>query len=251
MNCSSFESALEQATETREPLSAQAAAHAQSCTACGQRMLRSQLLDDVIAAWRLTTPPRGLVDSVLAKLAEPAAEIAGSFNDAEEFDTVATHASTMSASNWESSVPARKTTTKSARSSFFAVATIAACLMIAIVTSMRSPQSAFSPETQLAKVSSPVTETRLDSPFDVPGALSTVLASLQSEYRGIASETTSAANEIVASIPDRDSELLDVDQPEMFPAADEVTRALNPIGSRVGSALGFLLQTIPSEVPAG
>ena len=92
-----------------------------------------------------------------------------------------------------------------------------------------------------------------NSPIDLPLTLTEVFSDLRSEYRDLASETTSVARDLVNGLPVR-VEVPVRPQPDVVvfgPTANDVGRIWRPIGSRVESALSFLWQTVPSEVPSG
>ena len=121
MNCIEVESAAEYATEMREPLPEAVLAHARACAHCQQIWALNHQLDEVIGVWRQSAPPAGLVDNVLAKLADPTFA-------SEPQDLSDLRSEPLVVRNPHDSAPARR----SNRTQTVAVTSMAACLFIAI-----------------------------------------------------------------------------------------------------------------------
>ena len=270
MNCIEFESALEFSIETRLPLEHLAVNHILDCDRCRSEWEIRCQLDTAIDEWRSdvgiqavadltdqqlsslanamhpTIPPVDLCDLVLAELLEPAI----------------TYGVAKPNLTGHQLLPQRGLRTKSKgpdiqrRSGFLAVVAVAACLMLAVIfaTNQADRDSA-----ELVRVSPPsdieksATPTAPPTPLDVSQTLTAVLSDIRSEYREMASETTSVARDLVNALPQHVTVPFPAsrDEVELTPTSGDVVRIWRPISSPVESALGFLWQAVPSEVPAG
>ncbi len=270
MNCIEFESALERSVETRLPLEQLAVNHILDCDSCRSEWEIRCQLDTAIDAWRsdlgieavagltdqqLTslanaihpaTPPAELCDLVLAELLSPAIAYGAAKPDLTSHQLL----------------PPRGLRSKSKEndirrlSSFLAVASVAACLLLAVIfaTNQADRNSA-----ELARVSAPsviqqpITPPATPTSLDVSQTLTAVLSDIRSEYRDMASETTSVARDLVNALPQHVIIPFPAsrDEVELTPSSGDVVRIWRPISSQVESALGFLWQAVPSEVPAG
>ncbi|MEI8021487.1 MAG: hypothetical protein WCH39_24975 [Schlesneria sp.] len=240
--------------------------HTLECESCRREWEIHCQLDTVIDAWRseigiqaltgLTDQqmkafaagidpaslPAGLRDSVLAELIDPALTRGLSQPDAgthHGLPRTAIH------SKSEDSDSLR-------RSGILAVASVAACLALAVIfATNQARRSSF----DLARVSpAPAIEQPITvTPLDVSQTLTAVFSDIRSEYREMASETTAVARDLVNVFPQHVSVPFQAthDELELHPTSGDVVRIWRPISSQVESALGFLWQAVPSEVPAG
>jgi hypothetical protein len=231
MNCIEFEIAVEMAVEQRQPLDSALLEHAQSCPECQQVWEMHQGLESALTVWRFAEAPAGLADAVLRDLGRP------ELTESSEIPLV--------------SLPRTSSTVRTAksnRSSSVAILAMSACLMIAAVFVVRASRQGSVDLAQQKLRSNDST-----AAVDLPGTLTEVLSELKSEYSGMAVETTTAAREMVNAIPRPETVAMlpDADEFPLNEASSEMTRILKPIGTQVGSALGFLWQAVPSEIPSG
>jgi hypothetical protein len=88
---------------------------------------------------------------------------------------------------------------------------------------------------------------------DYSETVSDVISELKSEYNGIASETSAVVDAIADAMsthaPTKPATA--ESDADGFPKAGEASRVWQPIGSRVKTALGFLLLALPGERPKG
>lgn len=242
MNCIEFESAVEHAVETREPVSEMAIAHMKTCSNCQQMGALCQQLDQVIAVWRQLIPPVGMVDSVMSKLADAtyAAEPA-------DLSDLQVELKPQPVRTPHDPTPIRRST----RTQLLAMGSMVACLAVVSVGVFYSAPNA----TPLAQSERPpiAIEVTIDASYDVSDKLTGVLAGIQSEYHELANETTLAAQDMVTAIPLRvaESVLPTSTELDILPNTNSVKEILKPIGTRVGNAFSFLLEAVPTEIPAG
>ena len=186
--------------------------------------------------------PAGLRDSVLAELIDPALTSALSEPDAMTY-----HGLPRTAIH---SKP--KDSDSQRRSGILAVASVAACLVLAVIF---ATNQAGRSSVDLARVSPtpPIEQPITFTPLDVSQTLTAVFSDIRSEYREMASETTAVARDLVNVFPQHVSVPFQAshDELELRPTSGDVVRIWRPISSQVESALGFLWQAVPSEVPAG
>ena len=258
MNCTEFEAAVERAIESREPIAEDLFAHTTTCSTCRNVLELHQQLDAAIDAWRLATPPSGLVNSVLLELSEPSwSEDSAELRillGLDEFKTNQTKAEPAFVVRSKEPVVRRKT-----RTSALTMSSIAACLFVGVVLiTSYSGNNAIQQRNRLEHFFQNQTGNLSKTESSgVSSKLTELLTDLRSEYREIASETTSAAKEIVNVIPQRVAASIIAEtneitnEIELLPTSSDVTRMWQPIGSRVGTALSFLLQAVPSEFPSG
>lgn len=244
MNCVEFESAVEHAVEARAPLAEAAVAHAKVCSHCQQIWALNQQLDQIIGVWQQSSPPAGFVDSVIAKLTDPTYA-----SEPRDLSDLGLDLRPQPIRTPQCPFPVRRST----RTQMVAVVSMASCLLVAVIGLLYLTSESNPLANQLAKSDAFPIEVTTDASYNVSDRLAGVISGIRSEYREIASGTTSAAREIVTSIPLRvaESVLPDAEDFEMIPDANDVKRILQPIGARVGSAFSFLLETVPSEIPAG
>ena len=265
MNCIEFEAALEHSVETRQPLESLALKHTLECENCRSEWEIHCQLDSAIGAWRsgggiqalscltdqqlkaLATGigpeslPTGLLDSVLAELIDPALTVTRSEPDGR------THHGLPRTALYSKS----KDSDSQRRSGVLAVASVAACLVLAVVF---ATNQAGRSSVDLARVSPPpAIEHPVTTTLDVSQTLTAVFSDIRSEYREMASETTSVARDLANVFPQHVTVPFQAshDELELRPTSGDVVRIWRPISSRVESALGFLWQAVPSEVPAG
>ncbi len=263
MNCIEFEAALEISVEMRLPLEPAALNHTLNCDHCRSEWEIHCQLDSAIDAWRwnagiqavggladhqlkalastvhLVTPPSDLCDLVLAELTMSPVSLGSFKSDARDHQQLALR-----------SKP--KNSDSRSRSGFLAVASAAACVVLTVIfaTNRAGRSSA-----ELARVSTPPAIEQPTNPtsLDVSKTLTAVLSDIRSEYREMANETTSVARDLVNVFPQHVTVPFpsSPNEVELHPTSGDVVRIWHPISSQVESALGFLWQAVPSEVPAG
>ena len=232
MNCSEFETTLDELVDARgRQLSDAAAEHRQSCPACTQLWRDHCLLDAAVKLWRPVEVPASLIGLVLRSLHD---ERPLSQPKRIELDVALR---------------------PQARSGRWAVAATAACLALVCLFAIRSGNDgrdrpmAHSP---LAQSNNPTTLANA-APVEVSESVVALLADLKAEYRGLAEETNATARDLVAVLPQTvawPNPVLtngDGDEPSSVPAA-EIGRS---IGDQIGQAIGFLWQSVPSGEPSG
>ena len=229
MNCTEFEAALASSVETRQPLTTTAREHVTVCTECRIDFDVQQQLNAVIDVWRPVAPPLLLVSAVLSELA---------MQSAAGIPSVA--------------IAAERPTSRRIQSGRLAIASVATCLVLALVIGSR--QTGRNPA-DLAQVRLPQRADRIsaDEPLDVAETLTAVFSGLRSEYREMANDTTGVARELANALPQHVTiPAIPVrDEFERPRVAGNVARMWSPIGSRVENALGFLWQAVPGDVPSG
>jgi hypothetical protein len=280
MNCTEFEIAAESAVETRNPLIAAAIEHLSTCAECRHSWELQQQLNAVIEAWQTVQPSAGLADSVLAELAAPGGGVGrDSFKerdlkDAEEkrdqgqelsgmWDERPCSSTSASIENRAGAInlagpgtgpvyPATMGPNQKTRSAAFAIAAVAACMVVAALFATRFDVNG---RDDLAEIPHPKTTevAKTDVPLDLSSTLNEVFSDLKTEYHEMASETKAMAREMVIALPHRVDAVAvpDSENVELLPNSSDMVRMLEPIGSRVESAFGFLWNAIPSELPSG
>ncbi|WP_010586445.1 hypothetical protein [Schlesneria paludicola] len=258
MNCVEFESAVESAVEERQPLAEHVFEHASACAQCRTRLSLEYQLDLAIESWRSNEQPsEGFVDRILAELSQPV------WNDDSDLDDIlATHdasqlelASPTLPSNpkMETAVAPEAIEKAVRRSHQMALSSVVACLLLVAVTMSflsNVQHGTFNGLLTFHRMQ-PLTHDEL-AMLDVSDTIAEVFSDLKSGYREMASETSVAAREIVEAIPDMAAPPLPAaDDLDLLPDSSDMKRLWRPIGSRVSTALGFLWQTVPSEIPAG
>ena len=285
MNCIEFEAALERGVETRKPLDTALIEHASACAACRADWDIHRQLEVAVTAWRFdlgiqafaglsdqhqdaansfvesVSPPRGLADSVLEECllrdhrSQPVPQSA-QMTSAIELVTQAPSVSTLR------SIATNQAFSPHSRSAGFSIACVSACLLVAVLSTIRMSERN---QEGLARVDSRLrTQGSIALPshthssdaqatVNVSETLNAVISDLRFEYDEMATETKIVAREFVRVIPNR-LPVVSPREPEEVPdrpSTSEVVRIWQPIGSRVESALGFLWQAVPSEVPSG
>ena len=232
MNCSEFETILDELVDARGgQLSDAAAEHRQSCPACTQLWRDHCLLDAAVKLWRPVEVPASLTGLVLRSLHD---EKPQSQPKRIEMD--------------EASRP-------QARSRRWAVAATATCLALACLFAIRSGDVERDRLIAHAPVAQSNDHTTLANavPVEVSESVVALLADLKAEYRGLADETTATAQDFVAVLPQSvawPNPMLtngSGDEPPSAPAS-EIGRS---IGDQIGQAIGFLWQSVPSGEPSG
>ena len=263
MNCIEFETALEFSVETRQPLETAALSHTLNCDNCRSELEIHRQLETAIDAWRseigiqavagLTdqqlkalastvhpaTLPADLCDLVLAELTMSPVMTGSSESNVGDHQKL-----TLRSIPKESSLPRR--------SGVLAIASVAACLALAVI--FATNQAGRNSDELVQVAPSPVIVQPIASaPLDVSQTLTAVFSDIRSEYREMASETTSVARDLVNVFPQHVTVPFQAnhDEVELRPTSGDVVRIWRPISSQVESALGFLWQAVPSEVPAG
>jgi hypothetical protein len=187
--------------------------------------------------------PTGLRDSAIAELTIPAMAM-GSL--------VSNHGAVHRGLSQSGQASTSNASVLNHRSGVLAVVSVAACLLLVVIfaTNRVSRNSA-----EFARVvpSAVLEHSTNPTPLDVSQTLTTVFSDIRSEYREMASETTAVARDIVNVFPQHVTVPIPAsrDEVELHPTSGDVVRIWRPISSRVESALGFLWQAVPSEVPAG
>lgn len=254
MNCIEFESAVERAVETRMPLPSALLEHAARCAECQKLWEQQRQLDEAITAWRSVMPRKSLADAVLAELALPVRldnqDVLDDFAICDESEI-----SLVDLKPQSFAMPVRSATEAKQRSGLLALTSVAACMIVAVVFTSQYARRDLDPARNLAS-ERPKSQSDLkvvESNVDVSSTLTAVFSDLQSEYRGMADETTAVAREMVNAIPHpiAVSVLPDSDPISLHPNPDDLGRMWKPIGAGVESAFGFLWQTVPSQVPSG
>jgi hypothetical protein len=243
MNCTRFNDAFKRSIEMRGPLEAEANDHLAECADCRLEWQTQSQLDLMIARWQTVGLTRDFADPVLAELArlDVATKLPES-NLIADRDATTTR-SIVSGLNGSVSRPGMR---------LGVLGSVAASLMAATLFFSqfeRQPTELLTGVPPVIPRDSAIAEVRLD----VSQTLSEVLADLRSEYREVADETRSVALDLVNSIPGRveipdQSMLSDIEIPT---TPRDVGQMWRPIGSRVETALGFLWQAIPQEIPPG
>ena len=236
MNCIEFEAALELQVESRSQPDPAVMEHAAHCPQCRIALQIQQQLDKAITEWQPANVPTGLMGKVLAELnlPAPASELAqirkDQFPNRVQTETVKVH--------------------PRFRHGFSVLVASFTCVMIAVMFLSRIEKQ----ELASRERTSPTTDSLLaQAPLDVSQTLSEVLLDLRTEYHELATETKSAAMEFVNGLP-RQIEIPQSPAPEEFSlgsTSSDVSRIWRPIGSRVETALGFLWQSVPSDIPSG
>lgn len=283
MNCIEFELAAEHAIETRDPLSPAASEHLSACAVCRQSWELQQQLDVVIDAWRLVQPSASMTDAVLMELASPAGRVdnptAGEWEEdlgplplgtlPGEPEIPGTWDERLSAPSFgmrpaigqvtgpissRFTTPGQSTTANSqkVRSGTVAMIAVAACMVIAGMLMTRLGRVDVNELSRTRGIGS-IEVAKSDPPLDLSGTLTEVFSDLKSEYREMADDTRSMARDMVSAIPYRVevSAFPESDKIELLPDSSEMVRILQPIGSRVETAFGFLWNAIPKEIPPG
>ena len=226
MNCSEFETTLDELVEARgRQLSDAAAEHRKSCPACTQLWRDHCLLDAAVVLWRPVEVPASLTDLVLRSLRDE--------NQLLRPKPI--------------EVMVSKSQTRSGR---WAVVATAACLALACLFAIRSGNDRNDRSIALTNNSATLTNA---APAEVSESVVALLADLKAEYRGLADETTATARDLVAVLPQSvtwpNPVLTNGDGDERSSApASEIGRS---IGDQIGQAIGFLWQSVPSGDPSG
>ena len=254
MNCIEFDAAAERAIETRSPLDGPALAHAATCSSCQANLIRHRYLDSAIDSWKQVQPPSKLLEAVLSELSLMTSEHV----DREADDLTPDHDIDVFEITDQSilrSAPTVQARMRRSRTSILAMTSLVACLFVMALVTLNFDTLSEQPKDRLTQ--SPPNRRmkfeRSNAPYDVSNTLIEVYSDIRSEYREIASETSSAAKEIINAIPHHvvPPFATDAENIELLPDANDVGRILNPIGSRVATALDFLWQTVPSEASSG
>lgn len=274
MNCTEFEIAAECAVESRSSLVPAAIEHISACTECRRSWELQQQLNAVINAWRTVQPSAGFADVVFAELTIPdgvrGQELSKekalrdeNWDFADTWDErprspssafVENRTDAIALAGRDSGLDCRTTTSvdQKNRSGAFPIAAAAVCLAVAALFTTRfgrdsADELTNAPQQQTTSVA------KTDVPPDLSSTLTEVFSDLKTEYHEMASETKAMAREMVISLPHRvDTQAApDSENVELLPNSDDMVRMLEPIGSRVESAFGFLWNTIPSKLPAG
>ena len=263
MNCIEFEAALELSVETRQPLEPAALNHTLNCDNCRSEWEIYRQLDTAIDAWRSEIGIQGLTSLTDQQLKALASTVHPATLPADLGDLVLAELtmSPIMLGSSESNVgdhqqfalcSKRKNFESQRRSGVLAIACVAACLFLAVIfaTNQAGRNSG-----ELVHISpSPVVEQPIASTLlDVSQTLTAVFSDIRSEYREMASVTTSVARDLVNVFPQPVTVPFQAshDEVELRPTSGDVVRIWRPISSQVESALGFLWQAVPSEVPAG
>ena len=233
MNCSEFESNLEELVEVRsEMLSDSLATHVRECAACGQRWRDHQLLAAAVRVWRPVVVPQLLAESVLKQL----------HRDHQPRTASDTRPGTRTGTRW------------------VVVTIAAACLLMLFGFGVSRPTRPTG--------SGGMAAGRTPESQEVTSSVVAVFQDLKSEYRELAAETSATARDfaIVIPVPSNaawsDMGLADpttrpVDTTDSSP--DESTGNQRPpgavtalgrsIGSQISQAMDFLWVAVPDDIP--
>lgn len=247
MNCTEFEIAAQRAVETRNSLAQPAVEHLATCADCRQAWELQRWLNETIDVWRMVQPSMGLADAVLAELAT-----SGGSDGSHSWDSDDSHSAASTGAQGRTVSRSTSAAGRQNRSAAFAMVAVAACLVIAALFASQfggnaGHELARTGRGQKAEVA------QSDARLDVSRTLTEVFSDLKTEYREMANETTAIAREMVIAFPQRVdiSALPQSSTTELLPDSSDMVRMLEPIGSRVESAFGFLWNAIPSELPSG
>lgn len=235
MNCIEFEAALAGQADARIPLSPDALKHAAVCPDCSQQLRLNRQLDVAVQAWRPVTDLPDLTDRVLL-------ELQTSTDDSFTPNLVVGNAGRQ-----------RLRPTSTGRGRMTLVASFAACMVVAVIGLTLSSQQASTIADRTADAPSEKRETVATS-LDVSSTLSEVISDLGTEYQEIARETSLAAKDLALVLPQSHENPARPETEEesgQQSAVTDAARILRPISSRVETALGFIWQAIPTEVPSG
>ena len=285
MNCTEFKAVFERSLETRGTLDAMAREHVASCSSCRAQWDVQRQLNATIEAWQaeagidaLSTLSPKYVRPLMETLRRDAAplKLAGSvlkeLNISRHARTE--HAGPEPAEIVSAEVKWRKDSTNVAeiqpgrpespqplvaappRAGGIAVLVAAACLLFAVMFTSQPSHRPMPPSPEVATV--PPQQLTEPDGVDVSETLTAVLSDLQSEYQEMATETSSAASDLAKVIPVGSNPLShyvpEHPYPEDFkirPTSVDAARIWRPISTKVETALGFLWNTVPSQVPAG
>lgn len=232
MNCSEFESTLDELVDARGgQISAEAAAHRRSCPACAQLWRDHCLLDAAVKLWRPVEAPASLTDLVLRSLHDERPLLQPMRIEMEAAPRLPV------------------------RSGRWVVAATAACLAMACLFAVRNGDDERDRPMAHAPVALSNNSTTLANaaPVEVSDSVVALLADLKAEYRGLADETKATAQDFVAVLP----------QPVAWPnsalpgtgneeaSSQPVSEIGRSIGDQIGQAIGFLWQSVPSGDPSG
>ena len=285
MNCTEFKAVFERSLETRGTLDAMAREHVASCSSCLAHWDVQRQLDATIEAWQaeagidaLSTLSPKYVRPLMETLRRDAAPLKLAGSVLKELN-ISGHARTEHAGTEPAEIvsvefswgkdstnvaeiqPARSVSPQplvaaTPRADGIAVLVAAACLLFAVMITSQPSNRRLSPIPKVTVV--PPQQLTEPVGVDVSETLTAVLSDLQAEYQEMATETSSAASDLAKVIPIGANPLShyvpEQPYPEDFkirPTSVDAARIWRPISTKVETALGFLWNTVPSQVPAG
>lgn len=246
MNCIEFEAALAGQRDASSPLSPEAIEHLSDCSECFQQWTLNPQMNTAIQAWRSVTDVPDLADRVLVELANSSEQP----STARLFDRSGTVTQPL-----RSGPSGDRNAVATGRGRLALFASIAACTIVVVAgLTQRGPQGGV----ELARQpNSRAAASPMESPLvEVSSSLSEVFSDLGSEYREIARETSLAARDLARVLPQVSDvtprlDSSDESESETQGVSTDPSKIWRPISSRVETALGFLWQAIPQDVPAG
>ncbi len=243
MNCSEFETELEQLVESRAAtLTDFASSHLSQCAACRQRWNDHLLIESALTSWRQIPKMSSMADRLIQQLGETQ--------------------STRRAS--ASLVPPKST---AAGNAWIAVVAAAACLILTLGlgTGLRFGTSHQS-LTRVRNIDVPSAEVKKaeSSQIGVASSVAAVLDDLRAEYQELAAETSATARDFAVALPPAPLSPWPDSQPKattqstgvsedagVQPSAGTVSALGRSIGTQISQAMDFLRVAVPENVPRG
>lgn len=255
MNCNDFEIAVEHAIEDRTGLDPLALQHTTYCQICRDTWERQQTLDAAIMAWKSVQPSAGLTETVLSELERPSEidlDCLKPITGSEEADFY----KLLEIPQPRQPLPVTKPAKRSTGGVHWVMLSLVSCLVVAILFAQQFSQKEVAQnQVDLANVDTDLGTEIADASLsrDYSETVSEVISELKSEYKGIANETSAVVDAIADVMSTRTpaGQTTTESDPDGFPKSGDAARVLQPIGSRVKTALGFLLLALPGERPKG
>lgn len=243
MNCSEFETELEQMVESRAAtLTDFASSHLSQCAACHQRWNDYRLIESALLSWRQIPKMSSFADRLIQQLGE-------------EQSTRRVPASM---------VPPKSAATGNA---WIAVVAAAACLILTVGlgTGLRSRTTQQS-LTRVQNVDAHSSDVRPieSSQMGVASSVAAVLDDLRAEYQELAAETSATARDFAVALPPAPLSTWPDSQPKattettgvpedtgVQPSSGTVSALGRSIGTQISQAMDFLRVAVPDNVPRG
>lgn len=243
MNCSEFETELEQLVENRAAtFTDSASSHLGQCMACRQRWNDHLLIESALVSWRQVPTMSSMADRLIQELRD------------EQISRQAT----------VSLVPPKSATSGAA---WIAVVAAAACvvLTLGLGTVWRSGTGQQSITlVQTNDVHPSDLRTIEPSQIGVASSVAAVLDDLRAEYQELAAETSATARDFAVALPPTplgpwpDSRLKATAEPTRDPddtavqtSSGTVSALGRSIGTQISQAMDFLWVAVPENVPRG
>jgi hypothetical protein len=255
MNCNEFEIAVENAIEGRTGLDPLALQHAGYCQTCRDEWERQQTLDVAIRAWKSVQPSADLTAAVLSELertSDTDLDCLKPITGSEEADL----RKLLNAPLPIQPLPAAKPAKQPARGAHWVLLSLVSCLVVAILFAQQfSRKDAGQNRDDMANVDRDQGTEIADASLsrDYSETVSEVISEMKVELNGIATETSAVVDAIADAMSTRApaGQATTENDTDGFPKSGEAARVWQPIGSRVKTALGFLLLALPGERPKG